>query len=172
MTLQKHTCTISGLRPHKLPCDLDLPTLLGKIEDEIRKSVALGYTVFQVGMARGVDIWAAKIVLKIKREFPAVKLKCYRPCDTQADNWDEEWREEYFNILAVADDVICMQRKYSDGCMRRRNERMIDYSSRLIAVYDGKSIGGTRQIIEYGRGWGLDIVIINPLDCVKETGNE
>jgi len=166
MSGKEKVCTISGLRPHKLPCELDLTLLQNKLEYEIRKSVFLGYTTFQTGMAMGVDIWAAEIILRMREKFPDMRLVCYLPCEAQADKWLVDWREEYIKILAKADEVICLQTNYTTGCMQRRNRKMIDNSSRLIAVHDLASSGGTAQTIYYARNQGLDIVIINPYDCV------
>ncbi len=166
MSGKDKVCTISGLRPHKLPMELNLALLLNKLEYEIRKSIFLGFTTFQTGMAMGVDIWAAEIILKLKEKFPDIRLICYLPCETQADRWLVDWREEYINILTKADEVICLQMNYTTGCMQRRNQKMIDSSSRLIAVHDLSSSGGTAQTIYYARKQGLDVVIINPYECM------
>ena len=53
MSNKEITCTVSGMRPFKLPKELDLPKLLSRLEEEIRKSVLLGYTDFLTGMAHG-----------------------------------------------------------------------------------------------------------------------
>jgi uncharacterized phage-like protein YoqJ len=161
------TCTISGLRQNKLPSDLDYFDLCGRIDGEIRKSILQGYTTFQTGMAMGIDIWAAEIVLKLKLKFPELRLICYLPCETQAYKWPNHWREKYFDALAGADDVICLQARYTAGCMQRRNRVMIDRSSRLIAVHDGASSSVMGHTIRYAKTQGLDIVIINPDDCLQ-----
>ncbi len=61
-----HRCCFSGHRPEKLSWnDDDVKVWL---EKEIRQAIADGYITFLSGMARGVDIWAAEIVLRIKEE--------------------------------------------------------------------------------------------------------
>jgi uncharacterized phage-like protein YoqJ len=161
------TCTISGMRPCKLSNELDISGLLNRLEHEIRQSIFLGYAAFQNGMAMGADIWAAEIVVRLKAEFPHIRLIGCLPCETQADRWTDEWRERYFNALAAADSVLCWQAHYSAGCIQRRNRRMIATSSRLIAVHDGASSGGTAQTVRYARTDGLDVVVVDPRDYLK-----
>jgi len=163
MSIKDNVCTISGMRPHKLPQGLNLAKLQERLEEAIRQSVAAGYMKFQTGMAMGADIWASEIILRLKEEFPGVRLRCCLPCETQSDRWSGGWRERYFRILSAADEVTCLQDRYTSGCMQQRNCHMVDGSSRLIAVYDEASGGGTAQTVNYARGKGLAIVIINPL---------
>ncbi|MDP4109397.1 MAG: SLOG family protein [Bacillota bacterium] len=150
------------MRPHKLPGKFDLSGLLSRLEEEIRKTVLQGCDTFQTGMAMGVDIWAAEIIIKLKSEYPRIRLICCLPCETQADNWPDEWREKYFDTLVKADEVVCLQKHYTAGCMQRRNRAMIGNSSRLIAVHDKISAGGTAQTINYAKTKGLKVFIVNP----------
>jgi len=168
MQEKERVCTISGMRPQKLPGNLDSCRLLSRIDEEIRRSIAEGYTAFQTGMAMGVDIWAADTVRNLKSIYPEIRLVCFLPCETQADGWTEGWRGKYFDTLAAADDVACLQAHYTAGCMQRRNRKMIESSSRLIAVYDGISLGGTAEAVHYARERGLDVVVINPLECLTK----
>ncbi|MPM03544.1 hypothetical protein SDC9_49811 [bioreactor metagenome] len=163
------TCTIIGMRPCKLPGNLDQSNLVSKIDFELRRSIFLGYRTFQTGMALGIDIWSAELVLKLRKEFPGIRLCCCLPCETQAERWPNAWREKYFDTLAESDDVICLQTQYSAGCMQRRNHFMIDGSTRLIAVYDGTSGGEAAQAIQYAKQLETETVLVNPLDFVRET---
>lgn len=151
------------MRPYILTGSFNLPKLFCRLDDEIRKSIFEGYFTYQTGMAMGADIWAAEIVLKLKKEFPDVRLVCCLPCETQADTWPNSLRETYFDTLAAADEVICQQENYTIGCIQRRNRRMIDVSSRLIAIHDEKPSGGAARTIGYARKRGLDVVTISPL---------
>jgi uncharacterized phage-like protein YoqJ len=47
--------------------------------------------------------------------------------------------------------------------MHLRNEFMVDRSSRLIAVYDGESAGGTRYTLQYAMKKGLECIAIDPV---------
>ena len=60
-----HACTFTGHRPEKL----DAPEAKVKewLEEQIQQAMADGYTDFITGMQRGVDLWAAEILLKLKK---------------------------------------------------------------------------------------------------------
>ena len=63
-----HRCCFTGHRPEKLSVsERDAKVML---EKEIRLAIADGFNVFITGMAPGVDIWAAEVVLELKNEFP------------------------------------------------------------------------------------------------------
>ncbi len=51
--------------------------------------------------------------------------------------------------------------EYFRGCLQKRNRRMVELATHMIAVYDGLP-GGTQSTIEYARKKGLDITIIEP----------
>lgn len=46
------------------------------LEKEIRQAIADGLTVFITGMALGVDIWAAEIVISLRDNGYPLKLMC------------------------------------------------------------------------------------------------
>lgn len=65
-------CCFTGHRPEKLQADE--MTIKKALQKEISNTVADGITVFISGMARGVDLWAAQLILNLKEEVPNVKL--------------------------------------------------------------------------------------------------
>lgn len=173
MKLEKEkTCTISGMRPCILPSNLDFSNLMNRIDYELRRSIFLGYRTFQTGMAAGIDIWAAELVLRLRKEFPWINLRCCLPCETQAERWPNAWREKYFDTLAESDDVICLQTQYSAGCMQRRNHYMVENSARLIAVHDGIRGGEAAQTIQYAKELKVETVLLNPLNFLKEPDSK
>lgn len=88
---------------------------------------------------------------------------CVLPCLTQAQAWPKEAQARYKSILSRADKNILLQREYTEGCLTARNRFMVEHSSRLIAVYDGTSGGGTKYTIDYACKRGLGITVIDPL---------
>ena len=59
---RKSRCCFTGHRPEKLDCSEQEAIAL--LQKNIRYAYDLGYTTFITGMSRGVDIWAAEIVLE------------------------------------------------------------------------------------------------------------
>lgn len=77
-----HRCCFTGHRPEKLQAPEGVVT--AALEKEIRQAIADGFNVFITGMARGVDIWAAEIVLRLRDAGEAVRLIC--ACRTRASS--------------------------------------------------------------------------------------
>ncbi len=67
-------CCFTGHRPEKL--SLPETEVIAWLEKEIRQAIADGFTTFISGMARGVDIWAAEIVLKHRDNGEPIHLIC------------------------------------------------------------------------------------------------
>ena len=61
-----HRVCFTGHRPEKLT--RSDRAIRRDLEKEIRQAVADGLNVFITGMARGVDVWAAQIVLMLRDE--------------------------------------------------------------------------------------------------------
>lgn len=152
-----HRCCFTGHRPEKL--SLPETEVIAWLEKETRQAIADGFTTFISGMARGVDIWAAEIVLKLRDSGAPIHLICACPYPGFARPWSQEWRDRYHRILRDADLVRNISSGYSRGCFQRRNEWMVDRSSRVIAVFDG-TIGGTRNTLKYAKHQKVHVIII------------
>ena len=110
-------------------------------------------------MARGVDLWAAEIVLILRDEGAAIRLICASPYQGFESRWNREWQERYRRVMERADLVRFICPGYSRDCFQRRNEWMVDHSARVIAVYNGGS-GGTRNTVEYAKTQRVPIMQI------------
>ena len=124
--------------------------MLDGLETAIRQAIVDGSNVFISGMARGVDIWAAEIVLQIRSEGEDIKLICASPYRGFEKNWSINWQRRYNNVIEAADLVRFICPNYSKSCFQIRNEWMVDHSSRVIAVFYGQ-LGGTKNTIDYAK---------------------
>lgn len=152
-----HRVCFTGHRPEKLTrtekdivCDL---------EKEIRQAIADGLSVFITGMARGVDIWAAQIVLSLRNSGYDIKLICACPYDGFESGWSKDWQKQYKEILAAADFVKYVCEGYSRSCFQIRNEWMVNHAARVIAVFNGEK-SGTKNTIDYAAKVGVPVVRI------------
>ena len=145
---RKKRCCFTGHRPEKL--DRPESEILAWLESEIRKAVDDGFVTFISGMARGVDIWAAEIVLRLRDEGVPIHLICASPFEGFERSWEESWRQRYTEVIKKADLVKYVCKSYSRACFQIRNEWMVDHSMRIIAVYNGQP-GGTKNTIEYAK---------------------
>lgn len=143
-----HRVCFTGHRPEKLT---RFEWLIKKdLEKEIKKAIEDGLTVFISGMARGVDIWAAEIVLKLRDAGKPVRLICASPYEGFENRWEQDWKDRYNGILSKADHVVFVCKHYSRGCFQIRNEWMVDHSARVIAVFNGEK-SGTKNTIDYAK---------------------
>ena len=150
-----HRCCFTGHRPEKLQASES--EICAALEIEIRRTINDGYRTFITGMARGVDIWAAELVLKCRKEMGGIHLICELPHPDFEKGWRREWQERYREVLENAGIVKTISSHFSMGNYQKRNEWMVDHSSRLISVYNGES-GGTRNTIQYAEKRGLEVV--------------
>jgi len=118
------------------------------LEKQIRQAIADGLDVFITGMARGVDIWAAEIVLKLRSKGMPIKLICACPYEGFEERWEANWQSRYREILNEADLVRYICPGYSKSCFQIRNEWMVNHAARVIAVFNNTP-SGTMNTIEY-----------------------
>ena len=147
-TKRLHRCCFTGHRPEKI----------GMSEEEIKQRLRLaikdaindGFTTFISGMARGVDMWAAEIVLDERKNNEQIKLICASPYKGFEKRWEISEKEKYNKILNEADFVKFVCEHYSKSCFQIRNCYMVDNSARVISAYCGIS-GGTKNTILYAQ---------------------
>jgi uncharacterized phage-like protein YoqJ len=92
---QDQSCFTFGFDEENQKCaDLKLAML-----NEISQLIEDGVTEFLSGMALGVDIWGAEIVLTLRNQGKPVRLVCVLPSEEQANRWSVSERNRYFTIL-------------------------------------------------------------------------
>ena len=154
----KHACSFTGHRPERL--EMSENRVLTWLEEQIRKAVDDGYTDFISGMQRGVDLWAAEIVLKLKKEGKPVRLISACAWNGMEGRWEEQdWINRYRAVLKAADKVVYVSTKPGRAAFFERNHWMVDHSSRLIGVYTGAP-GGTKETVWYAKNKGLEVITI------------
>lgn len=147
-----HRACFTGHRPEKLQ---QTEKAIRKIlEREILKAMDSGIHVFLSGMARGVDIWAAEIVLRLRERGHDVKLICACPYAGFERGWSTDWQRRYHAVLRKADLIRFVCPEYSPACFRLRNEWMVDHAALVIAVFNGQP-GGTKNTIDYAMRTGV-----------------
>jgi uncharacterized phage-like protein YoqJ len=159
-------CAFTGHRPQSLPFGFreaapECTALKQCLREQIITLAELGVTHYISGMAIGVDMYAAEIVLELKAVYPKLTLECAFPCETQAVKWSEPLRERYYNIAAQCDQETLLQTHYTAGCMQRRNRYMVDQSDLLLAVWNGRP-SGTGKTVLYAQSKGHSIWCIDP----------
>lgn len=158
---RQHRCCFTGHRPEKLTLsENEVKVFLKKAIDN---AIDDGYVTFITGMARGVDIWAAEIVLEKKRNNPALHLICAVPHPKFEKGRGFLEERQYARIAQNADYVTTICDRYFRSCYQKRNEWMVDHSNLVIAIWNG-SPSGTKNTIDYANR--KKIKVINALKDV------
>lgn len=130
-----HRCCFTGHRPNKL--DYSENEIKPLLETAIDNAISDGYVTFITGMAEGVDIWAAEIVLEKKKENKDLHLISAVPHPEFEKRHSKYETERYENIIKNADYVTTISDNYYRACYQKRNIWMVDRSSFVIAVFNG-----------------------------------
>jgi len=136
---KKITCCFTGHRPGAFDFgyDEDDPRcvqLKRELELTIERAAGDGYTRFVTGMAQGVDMWCAEIVLDMKEDGRPLTLEAAVPARGQAARWPAPLRQRHERILRLCDAVYCVGDKLDKETLLMRNRYMLSKSSLVIAV--------------------------------------
>lgn len=121
---------------------------LKRIIDQL---IAKGYHTFITGMALGVDMWAAEIVLERKKIVPELQLLAAVPFEGQEKKWPKSSQERFHSILRQANrvEIVC-EGGYAGWKMQKRNEWMVDHAEVLVCVWNGLK-SGTGNCVAYAK---------------------
>ena len=116
-----YSCAFTGHRPKSFPWKYDendqgCILLKEALAAQISALADQGVTNFLSGMALGVDLWSAQIVLDLQKRYPELKLHCILPCEGQEIKWSNSAKEQYNAILKKASEVVYVSREYTQNC--------------------------------------------------------
>ena len=152
---RQHRCCFTGHRSNKL--DYSENEIKPLLKTAIDNAISDGYVTFITGMAEGVDIWAAEIVLEKKKENKDLHLICAVPHPGFEKRRSQYETGRYKNIIKNADYVTTISDNYYRACYQKRNIWMVDRSSLVITVFNGTA-SGTKNTVDYARKIGLRVV--------------
>lgn len=137
-----------------------------EIKRLIEMAQSEGVNHFYCGMALGTDTMAAQLLIQLRLEWTAAI-----PFKTQYAQWAREDQIEYFRLLAHADNRIILYPEYKESSYHERNQYMIDNSQLCLAIYDGRTTGGTKSVVEKCTKLKKSMFIYNPKEnkIIKRT---
>ena len=83
-----HSVCFTGHRPEKLA--RPEAVIRQELAQQILQAVEDGFHTFISGMARGVDIWAAELVLQLRAQRPELRLVCACPYEGFETSWKQK----------------------------------------------------------------------------------
>ena len=155
MVERSKVACFSGHR--KLP--QDCTELQANLEKAIISLIEQGVVFFGTGGAVGFDALAATTVLRLKEDYPHIRLVMVLPClpEQQSSRWNDEQKKQYYEMLDRADKVRILSPRYTNSCMLDRNRHMVDNSAYLIC-YLREHSGGTFYTVNYAERQGIEIL--------------
>ena len=160
---------VTGRRPKYFPWrynenDPRCIELKHDISAIITDHIKNGFDTFVCGMALGSDMYFAEAVLQAKNDHSGIKLVAEIPFSNQSNKWPTESRYRYERIRCQCDEWNVLSDAYNPGMFFLRNERIIDRSDELLAIWDGNEVGGTVQAIGLAKSKGIPIIPLNYMD--------
>ena len=160
------TCAFTGHRPK----GLGYPESDGRctaLKDTLRSLIIRmieeeGVTHFISGMAQGVDMYAAEIVLELKKQDPQITLEYAIPYERQAVRWPEALRNRYFSIAERCDKETMLQTHYTQDCLRNWNRYMVEHADMVLAVCNMRLHSGTRQTVWFAQNRRKPVWLVFP----------
>lgn len=138
---KEHTCCATGHR--NIPAERIL-YVKNSLHQELKRAIHGGYVHFISGFASGVDLMFAEAVVNFKSSFP-ITLEAAIPYPGRLNTPDPTFRR----LIKKCDIVKVHTAQYSKGCYMVRNRYMVDHSTLVIAIHDGRKTGGTATTIRY-----------------------
>lgn len=150
-----NTAFITGHRTFDYP--FDYPSLRQGINQLTNLALNRGIKTFLTGMALGTDTLAALIWAERYLTWKAIL-----PCSDQDSKWTYKQQQDYRQLLAKATEVKVLYPQYQQGVMQGRDAWLVKNSQLCLAVWDGRTEGGTYLTIEMARKAQLPIISFNP----------
>lgn len=135
-----------------------------QLQCEVEKAIEDGFTTFLCGMADGVDLEFGAIVAAKKKTHPGLFLEAVIPYTGRAETENPMFKE----VLAQCDGTTVLSREYHPDCYYNRNRYLVEYSQRVIAVFDGNEKSGTAQTMRLAAEAKRDLRVIDISGSVAE----
>lgn len=141
-----HSCCFTGHRRIQIT-----ENLTHILSNELCRLIEVyGITEFYSGGAIGWDTLCAQTVINLRFKYQQIRLHLVLPCceEHQTASWNGKQKAEYRKILSAADSVEFMSENYYNGCMKKRNARLVELADFCVCYYNEKnSASGTGQTV-------------------------
>lgn len=152
--MKEKICCFTGHR--SLPKE-KVEQIVIRLNQEVDNLINKSVTKFISGGAVGFDQIAASLIVEKRQMGSNIRLIFALPYRNQDECWNIEQKKLYYSLISKADEVIYVSEEYIDGCMKKRNQFMVDRSAYCVcALFNSRS--GTGQTVRYARQKGLEVI--------------
>lgn len=135
-------------------------TLMSNLRHSILKVRAWGFDDFRCGMAVGADMNAAEEALTC-----GFNLHAYLPFKGYEERWPKAQKDRLETILKQATRIqYVSEPPFYAWKMILRDKVMVQDSSLVLALWDGREEGGTYATITYAKELGIPVWNIYRMD--------
>lgn len=118
-------------------------------------------TDFYCGAAIGFDEICSETVIKLRYKYPQIKLHLILPCppNEQTAKWNKLQQAAYMQILSSADTVEQTSQYYYNGCMKKRNARLVELADCCFCYLNpNKQRSGTAQTVRMALNKNITVI--------------
>ena len=152
--LRQRTCCFTG---HRAIPEKDLPGILERTEQVVRRLIEQGVVFFGVGGAIGYDTEAAKLLFRLRAtDYPHIKVILVYPFKGFTGRWSDEQRAGSARLLHQYDKTVCVAQRASREAYLARDRHLVDSSAYCIA-YCTRNSGGTAYTVRYAHQQGVTV---------------
>jgi len=153
--MNESVCCFTGHR--KIPQD-KIVELNTRLEEEVENLIHQGVCVFRIGGAKGFDMLAACVIIKMQLEFPFIRFELILPYKIPSTKPDK-FMDTYGFVPTYADYIEYTSERYYRGCMQKRDRRLVE-DCQVCICWQTQSTGGTSYTVDYAKKKGLRIINI------------
>lgn len=113
-----------------------------ELEKALLNLIDNGIENFYAGGALGWDTVCALKITELQKTYPHIKLILILPCppEEQTNNWSETEKIIYYHIINSADSIEYVCEHYCNGCMKKRNQTLVNNADICLAYFNPKRI--------------------------------
>ena len=133
---------VTGYKAHELGIfdskHIGIKYIKKVIEKKLVNLIEEGLEWVLISGQLGVELWAAEVVLALKKQYPDLKLAVITPYLNQQSNWNEANKMLYDEITQSANyvDSISKRDYESPSQLKQKNEFLVNKSDGLLLIYD------------------------------------
>lgn len=154
-------CALAGYTPDRYPGSFASRTAAGEnLENRLfavlHTLLERGVTDFYTALQPGFDILAAECVLELAASGRPAALHCILPSEEQANDWPEDWRGRYFEVLERCEASTYIGLHEDRLGLRRAYRQLLDRCNYLVTDYSGL-LDELAFAVEYAEARGIEV---------------